>query len=435
MSIKHLSALMMLVLSLAFFVYSQVGFADPALACSADFYISETMPNGSRWELCWEHRQREGIVYHDITFTTPNGERRKVLNQAHLAQLHVPYDDDGARYHDVTDFGLGGIALQGLNSADCPNGTLRDLDGKNILCQRLIPRGYAYKDAEQQQQGYLLTLYSTSLVGAYNYIFEWRLYDDGTIEPVAGATGRLQRFGTDAQYGWPIRDDGTVGLSHTHNYYWRLDFDLNGTSDDDVVEEFNFIPVENNTKYELTTTQLITESARSINPDTQRGWRIVDSTTNVEGHAISYQIDLHNLGHRDEGPVSEPWTFHDFYVTENKPCEQFASHNPTAEGCAADLSAFVNDEMIQDAVVWVGLTFHHIPRDEDEPNMHAHWNSFQLVPRDWTPSNLLASSTVGQTAVDVQEIETTVGVTPLLVLFVILLGVTGLFFGRLLRKK
>ena len=154
---KNRAAFVVLLASLAFFLYAQVGFADPPLPCSADFYISETLPNGSRWELCWEHRQREGIVYHDITFTTPNGERREILNEAYLAQLHVPYDDDGARYHDVTDFGLGGLALQTLNSADCPNGTRHSFDNKAILCQRTQSRGYAFVDGDGQlpgQQGF-----------------------------------------------------------------------------------------------------------------------------------------------------------------------------------------------------------------------------------------------------------------------------------------
>ncbi|MGB1251616.1 MAG: hypothetical protein ACPG8W_13445 [Candidatus Promineifilaceae bacterium] len=418
-------AMLVLACSLAFFLYSQVSFADPPLTCSADYYISQTMPNGSEWELCWEHRQREGIVYHDMTFTTPNGARREVLNQAYLAQLHVPYDDDGARYHDVTDFGLGGIALQGLSSADCPNGTLLSVDGKDVLCQRVESRGYAFKDKEELREGHLLSLYSTSLVGAYHYIIEWRLHDDGTLEPVIGATGRLQRFGTDTRYGWPIRNDDTLGLSHTHNYYWRLDFDLNGTSDDDIVEEFNFIATDNNQKYELVQTPFTTEQARSINPNTQRSWRISDSTKNSEGHAISYEIDLRNLGHRDEGPALEPWTFNDVYVTNNRLCEQFASHNPTTSGCTSDLSTFVNGETLQDSVIWVGLSFHHIPRDEDEPNMHAHWNSFEIVPRDWTSDNLLAPAIPEPTAVDLQQTEAVSSLTPLLSLVSILLLITG----------
>ncbi|MFT6306639.1 MAG: hypothetical protein ACJA0Z_001804 [Halioglobus sp.] len=37
-------------------------------------------------------------------------------------------------------------------------------------------------------------------------------------------------------------DANTLWLSHTHNYYWRLDFDLGESANDDVVSE---------TRYEL----------------------------------------------------------------------------------------------------------------------------------------------------------------------------------------
>jgi primary-amine oxidase len=30
------------------------------------------------------------------------------------------------------------------------------------------------------------------------------------------------------------------------------------------------------------------------------------------------------------------------------------------------------------------VTFHHVPRDEDEDSMHPHWSGFNLIPRDWT---------------------------------------------------
>src|SRR5262249_5364472 len=41
-----------------------------------------------------------------------------------------------------------------------------------------------------------------------------------------------------------------------------------------------------------------------------------------------------------------------------------------------------------DLVVYYGIQFHHIPRDEDESKMHAHWSTFRIQPRDWNDHTL-----------------------------------------------
>ncbi len=368
--------------------------AQSAMNCSGQYLIDVTLPVGSRWEMCWEVRDAEGIVFHDIYFTPAGGPRREVLGQANLAQIHVPYDDNGARFHDVSDFGLGGINIDDLTDADCPNGTLLVNAGKHVLCLQILPRGYDYKYFAQQLQGNALSLYSVSHVGQYNYVPTWRFLDNGTIEPTIGATGKLQRFNyNSAASGWPIRVDqgGQVyAIAHMHNYFWRLDFDIDGPQNDQV-EEFEFTPVDNNYSYQVSVTPFLTETARTVNPARMRSWRVRDTVTaNGDGHAISYHLDPLRVGHIHQGPAAEPFTNNQFYVTVNKPCEKYSSHNPEIQ-CASGVSWFVNGESLvgQDIVVWYGITFHHLPRDEDESMMDAHWDGFQLTPRDWTATNPL----------------------------------------------
>jgi hypothetical protein len=43
-------------------------------------------------------------------------------------------------------------------------------------------------------------------------------------------------------------------------------------------------------------------------------------------------------------------------------------------------------------VVWYGLSFHHLARDEDQNYMGAHWSSFKIVPRDWSATNPLVGA-------------------------------------------
>jgi hypothetical protein len=361
--------------------------------CSDQFYIEATLPNESKWDLCWEHRQREGIVYHHVFYTPKNGSRSQVLYNASIAQIHVPYDDNGARYHDVTDYGIGSGNMQALTSSECPNGTLKKFNGKNVVCQQIEKGHIAHHADSGEKHGNALSLFSISKIGAYHYIPQWRFYDDGTIQPSMGATGALQRFASGvANIGWQINSNRT-GIAHLHNFFWRLDFDLGSSGTDDYIEEFNF-PLSSG-KRVRSVTKFTTEKAREVNPATLRSWRVVDgSAVNSNGHKRSYEILLDESGHKDKGPSNEPYTHNDFLVTKADDCEKFASHNPTTNNCKKNLAQFVNGESLsgKDIIVWVGLTFYHMPRVEDAPHMDAHWNHFNIVPRDWHANNPLGSS-------------------------------------------
>jgi hypothetical protein len=364
--------------------------AAPGDNCSGAYYVNETLPSGARWQLCWEHHALDGIVFGDVYYTPPGGSARKVLHEAGLAQVHVPYDDNGARFHDLTDYGLGDDNLNDMTAADCPGGTLLLDAGKHAVCKQIEKLLPAYQHRGRRANGHALKLFSVSHIGAYNYIPVWSFHDDGTIAPSVGATGRLQRFGTSILSGWPIRNTNTTGISHIHNYHWRLDFDFDDGADQEVVDELAHVRVGATRETQVTT--FSTEVARSLDMATRRSWRIRDlGLTNPAGRAISYELEPSHHAHRFDGPSFEPWTANQLYVTQWNACESYATHNDLVGGCGTDLTAYVNGQSVfgQDLVLWYSITFHHLPTDEDEPNMHVHWDGFELVPRDWTPSNPL----------------------------------------------
>ncbi len=364
--------------------------------CNDAYYIDVSLPNLARWEMCWEHRNFNGVSLHHVYYTPRNGQRRLVFYQAELAQVHVPYDDNGARYHDITDYGFGGRYLAALTQDECPDGQLLGYAGKFFICQQMVSRGEAYRDIDEQVTGHSLSLFSVSQIGAYNYIPRWQFSDDGSMEFGVGATGALQRFSDNAPAspGWLIAQD-KVGISHAHSFFWRLDFDLGGNKTDDYVEELNFI--NENGKLVKQSKRFSRETASSVNPATSRTWIISsENLENSQGQPGGYEIQLNQSGQRDTGPVTEPFTRNDIYVTKEKSCELYASHNKPItnedEGCADNLASFVNGESIdrQDIVVWPTVTFYHMPRSEDIPNMDAHWSSFRLIPTHWHDNNPLA---------------------------------------------
>ncbi len=355
--------------------------AQGTILCgNGQFTINETLPNGARWDMCWEERTTEGIVLRNIQYTPPAGTSRLILAQANLAQVHVPYDDNTDRFHDLSDYGMGGKNLANLASQECPGGTLINNNGKNILCRTIAAQGYGYKFYTTHKQAAALVLFSVSHLGNYNYIVQWTFGDDGSIQPSIGATGKLQKCTTDARFGWRLSADCVRGTSHVHNYYWRLDFDLVGVTNN-MVEMIEF-GGDGTAQRPIAFQNYTTETAAQVDPAAFRTWRIKNNeVANADRHAVSYEL-LSESDHVFRGPPFEPWTRNDIYVTQYRQCEKWVSHNPTTNGCGENVSQFVDGQQLTDPILWYGITFHHLARDEDEPLMSSHWSSFTLLPRD-----------------------------------------------------
>ncbi len=353
------------------------------------------MANGARWQMCWERRDAEGIVLHDVTYTPPAGDSVEVLGRAALAQIFVPYDDNWARFHDLSDYGLGTIDepfnhMNNLTAGDCPNGDLVTEDTYNVLCQTEAPAGYSYKDYDQQGQATSLNLFSVSHIGAYNYVVAWNFDDDGTIRPEVGATGQLQAidFGGQSTAGWPL-GGGRIGIAHMHSFY------------------------------------LAPGLRRGRHPLRRPGRGARGRACRRQDPAPQHPAGVHDRGGPTGGTTVVP------ELADPRPqrgqrrqppdlLRDRARHRPHLPGAravhperalrhpAADLralrqpqrpelrraspnqvSGFVNGEGIagQDLVVWYGSAFHHLPRDEDEDHMHPHWSGFSIIPRDLTATN------------------------------------------------
>jgi Cu2+-containing amine oxidase len=390
------------VLACALALLARAAHAGPD--CTGSNLVDQTLASGARWQLCWDTDKYSGVLYDQIYYTPPSGPERKVLAEGGLAQIHVPYDDNGARFHDVTDYGLrdgtgsSGQGFQNLTATDCPSGTRLKVGGTYVLCLTQRSRGSAYRTpGGERATGTLLELFFVSAIGAYNYVPTWRFLDDGAIEIAIGASGTLQRFINNnpslAYRGWPLDSaSNRIGISHLHNYYWRLDFDLGGTPNDDVFERIEEIPDGSAATRTKTITPFTSEGADDISPDTARSWRVRDAAQNSFGHSISYELVPSEVGHRDIGPSYEPWTDNAIYVTRYKSNERYISHNDNVfAGAPANVTQFISPaESLAgaDLVVYYGIQFHHIPRDEDEAKMHAHWSTFRIQPRDWNDHTL-----------------------------------------------
>lgn len=355
--------------------------------CDSGSPLQAEFKNGAAWQLCIVNRLRENLVLSNVRYTDVSGRTFPVLANAGISQLHVAYDASDLTYNDVTQFGLGNEYMIDLTEQDCPNGKIVNSGKRPATCVTQQVKASSHRTNNRRAQRESLNVFSVSLVGAYTYVLDWTLYDDGTIEPAVGATGALQRSSPiiEQPFGRVLSEDpDTQWLSHTHNYYWRLDFDLGDAENDDVV-------VETQQKFDkdghrmTTRNAFTTEQARRIEPKTYQSWQLFENASydSITNPARGYQIAPQHHGHRMTRPEVEPYTDYDIYITVAKDCERFASENSLFNPeCDSHVLEFANDEPLEneDIVVWHRVAFHHVPRNEDQRHMHAHWDSFQITP-------------------------------------------------------
>ncbi len=370
-------------------LWQSPAFAAPSTACNGQT-LSKTFASGASWNLCWAVRPTEGIVLSQVTYKAPNNAARRVLGEAALSQLETAFDDGSvAPLMLTTEAGFGGNNLQTLTSPDCAGGTLRADNGRNVLCETTRSHGYFYKYTTQRQ-GQLLELASHSQIGSRNYSVRWRLFENGTIEPSIGLSGELPVVNaTAAQYGWPAMKSGKIATGFTDHALWRLDFDLDTTHANDVVEEITSTPTADRLRKTKAITALNTETGRSFDPETKRFWRIRDGIlTNGSVGQISYELVPNHYDASRANSSNASWLAQDVFFTRYNACEKYAANNPTS-ACGGNVSQFANAESInqQDVVVWYKQSYHHLPRSEDSNRISTVWSSFQLLPRDWHSTN------------------------------------------------
>lgn len=373
-------------LAIAATAYLTSANASAQLACPVENQINAQFDNGAAWRMCWESRRRENIVLSSVHYQPANQEPYQVFNSLRLSQLHVSYDDSNVTYNDVTQFGLGGGYVSTLDEHDCPQGRLIDIDGRAGLCEFVSTGDDSYSTPSETRRSQSLSVFSTSQVGSYAYLVTWKFFADGSVQPSIGAAGALQRSSDDSHSHFGRELEGVEDkswLSHTHNYYWQIDFDLGEHANDDVVSEWQF-NTDNEGRRARNQTIFVNEVARAINPSAMTSWLITDGNAS-NAQARGYLIEPIHYGHKLVSAVTEPHTEYDFFVTKQNDCERFVSENAKYyPDCDENILEFVNNENLvgEDIVVWHRISFHHVPRNEDRHVMHSHWDGFVMEARN-----------------------------------------------------
>lgn len=349
------------------------------------------------WSFRWSVRRREGLVLTQVAF-----QGRSVLKYAGLAEIFVPYNRGQPRPEDFQE-GMGNTLMELIPGQDCTPGTVCRLynaqgkeEGKRVVMMHEESSGLVYAGKAGRAYGKMLVLWCMSRLGGYTYITSWRFRDDGSFMPQMGLTGELEHTGKgdSSPYGSfvgrPARAGKIFAPSHVHNFYYRLDFAIDGP-DNNVVEEFNYRQDQlGSLTAQHSWTPIRRESARSWDARSFRSWRVVNrASKNALGHPRSYELIPGGNG-IFRGAGAEPFTHAELWVTRYDPKRfPFSAVDPRPLKNA--LPRYVQGAPLEGHAVsvWYVLHVHHLPRTEDWPAMPIEWVGFHLQPRDFLDSSPL----------------------------------------------
>ncbi|EJL36827.1 Cu2+-containing amine oxidase [Caulobacter sp. AP07] len=306
-------------------------------------------PMRTAWRVRFAHATGKGLYVTGAWFKkSPNAPWMRVLWDARLADIFVPYHPGTPRYYDLTNFNFPLVPATAQDAGPCG----KIIDGKVI--HEVASTGVLWKDDQAVAYGQELALWATLDSANYNYIMRYGFRDDGTIALRLGATSRNL--------------PGHEYMGHMHNGLWRIDMDLNGASADSA---FEYSHVEN-TGSVVATDGVAPfnggkEGGIDVNPLKFTEVHVRDASTNAAGKPISYEFRPVRFGApRHE----EPFAHHDFWVTRYHGSELLY-----------DLPALANGESVTngDLVVWHISPLHHDPRDEDGHFEGPLWKGVALL--------------------------------------------------------
>ena len=221
--------------------------ALPALAqptCSASEENLMQWPDTDPvWEFCWVRPSDSsapngsGLEIRDVYY---NGIM--VFKRAHAPILNVDYDS-GLCFRDWSyserEFRADNQVFPGYYEPTFPATTVCDVSNTGTWegdCPWGMSPSYCVDGVAAEKYADRLVLTTQMSAGWYRYAMRWIFHLDGTIEP---------------RFGFGTYSDAQSNFTHRHHNYWRLDFDIDGSGDDYVLEQG------------LTPTQLTTEQDRT----------------------------------------------------------------------------------------------------------------------------------------------------------------------------
>ncbi|KAH3894235.1 putative amine oxidase [copper-containing] [Dreissena polymorpha] len=366
-----------------------------------------------KWSFDFRMSTAYGPQIYDIKF---DGER--IVYELGLQEISVFYSGHNPqqRFSDYMDssevlFGMSATSL--VPGADCPDHAMffdskhvtenseRPLLVKNVFCLfeintgEPIRRHHAFSKKEgafyQGMENSILVLRTVVSVINYDYIFDFRFFQNGVLETKGISTGYVMGNAfseMERKYAFQIQDFLSANF-HSHMFNFKVDLDIKGTSNryemihvkvETAKNEFSAI---NDTYSQgMIERELIRTEKRAAfkfnfeNPSYHVFYN--NATTDKYGNHRAYRLINQGMMKQilPEGRNKEPainWARYQTAVTRHKPEEAHSSSMYSMFDVydqVVDFQSYIDDDesiVDQDLVVWVTMGVHHIPHKEDLP--------------------------------------------------------------------
>lgn len=358
------------------------------------------------WRTCISNQGRRGLVLGPADLRrTPTGEWMRILREASVGEIFVPYHGLPLRLYDHETTSAASILEVNASEAG-PDGTLVTLSGRSRpqVVAEINDRGIAWLCKEPNgrgisRRGQELVLWGVQDAANYDFIIEYRLRDDGSIGFRLGATG----------FNNPYFPPRSTTEPHMHDVLWRIDVDLNGSGGDTAIQ-FRHLENENETRDVEEIFNGGREGVAQWDPATFYTIGVSDSSTNSYGNHIGYALRIgppgrsRHYGSSSGGQRREGFTQSDFAVTTFKQSERDAHFDtPHRRYLQADQyllgdgfpgMGVADAESVEDTdiILWHRSSAHHHPHDEDhapgDPSdlmtgiTSVHWQGVDLEPHN-----------------------------------------------------
>ena len=375
----------------------------PASSAQHDFTIDGSGVNWGAWSFRLRLDRRAGPI---VSLLRYGG--RTILYRGSLAEMFVPYMDAAPAWSfrafmDEGEWGLGLAASPLRPGIDCPASAVfldavlpddrgRPLVGKSVVCLFERDTGAPLWRHFETASGAYAGEAATELVvrtipslGNYDYIVDWVLNPAGAIRIDVGATGidAVKAVAADNRGGETIAPD-RVGVDHDHFLSFRLDLDIDGTTNTLVRRHL----MRDGGKWRPVDEPVTREGPLGTGmQDAPDAWRVENpNLTNSLGRHPGYELHADHqatsmLPADDPAQERAGFSAAPLWVTAYDRSELYAAGLYLGKG--GGLPAYVTKKRPvegADIVLWPTIGFHHVPRPEDWPVLPTMWHSLSLVP-------------------------------------------------------
>ncbi|KAI5810568.1 copper amine oxidase [Pyronema omphalodes] len=254
-------------------------------------------------------------------------------------------------------------------------------------------------------------LRSVSVVGNYDYMFDYVFYQDGSIEVKVRASGyiRAAYYAHNHDYGYRIREH-LSGSMHSHVLSFKADFDIKGRKNTfektAVVSKAVKYPWSKKPRNTMKLERSLVENEDDGKINWPSNGASIYSIVNLDkpnkygeypGYRIAPASGTPVHLQIEKSPVLKnvaEFTTHHLYVTKQKDTEPrlgASASNRDGEHPLVEFGKFFNGENVkqEDIVVWFNLGMHHVPHTGDLPNtvMTGAQSSVMISPHNYLPED------------------------------------------------